>query len=119
LLRGLFERLETTPGQEKVILEAADELHDAASKLKDEMRGTRADVARVVRGPAFDETLLGDVFSRHDSAIESVRKSAVGAIAKVHDALDERQRQRLADLIESGPGFGRRWSGGPYRSASF
>jgi len=29
----------------------------------------------------------------------------VGALAKVHDALDEKQRERLADLIESGPGF--------------
>jgi hypothetical protein len=116
-LRGLFERLETTPGQEKVIVEAADELEEAVAKLKGEMRGTRSDVARLFRGPAFDEALLGDVFARHDSAIEALRKSAVGAFAKVHEALDEGQRQRVADFIESGPGFRRRHSGGPYRAS--
>ena len=108
-MRALFERLETTPGQEKVIQEAVEELQTAARTFKGELRGTRADVARVFRGPAFDEALFGDVFARHDTAIETIRKAAVGAFAKVHDALDEQQRRKLGDLIESGPGFGPRW----------
>jgi hypothetical protein len=118
MLRALFERLDASPAQEKVIAAAFEELRDSASKAREEIKGTRRDVARAVRGPSFDETVVGEVFARHDATLEELRKSAIGAVAKVHEALDERQRERLADLIESGPGFGfgRRGYGGPYRA---
>ena len=119
-LRGLFEELDASPAQEKVIRDAADELRDNARKLRDEVRGSRGDVAQAVRSTSFDETRIGEVFARHDAAIEAMRKAAVGAVAKVHAVLDDRQRERLADLIQSGP-FGRgrdrdRARGGAYRS---
>jgi hypothetical protein len=102
-LRGLFERLDATPAQEKVIKSAVDEVREAGRAAKDELKKSRGDVAKAVRGPAIDEVFFGELFARHDSAIENVRKSVVGAIAKVHDALDDKQRERLADLIEEGP----------------
>jgi hypothetical protein len=70
-----------------------------------------------MRSPAVDEVLFGEMFARHDAALEALRKAGVGAIAKVHDALDERQRARLADMIEAGPGFfrGTPWSGHAYQ----
>lgn len=118
MLRAIFERLDASPAQEKVIAAAFEELRDSAKKAREEIKGTRRDVARAVRGPSFDETIVGEVFARHDATLEELRKSAIGAVGKVHEALDERQRERLADLIESGPGFGfgRRGYGGPYRA---
>ena len=119
-LRGLFERLDTSPGQEKVIKEAIEELRSSGSKVKDELRASRADVAKAVKSPSFDETVMGELFARHDTSIEEMRRAVVGAIGKVHAVLDDRQRERLAEMIESGP-FGRgrgRWGGGgPYRGA--
>lgn len=112
-LRGLFERLDTTPGQEKVIREAIEELRDAARGLKGEMRHGRDAVSDALRSPAVDETQLGELFARQDERITELRKTFVGALARIHDALDEDQRRRLADMIGSGRGFG--W-GGPYRS---
>jgi hypothetical protein len=112
-LRGLFERLDTTPGQEKVIISAIDEMRDAGESLRGEVRKTREDIAKATRSPSFDETVLGEAFARHDQSLESVRKAAVGAVAKIHAVLDERQREKLADIIESGPSF---FGGfGPYR----
>src|SRR5579884_3245710 len=35
MLRGLFQRLETTPGQEKVILAAVDQVREKAREFKD------------------------------------------------------------------------------------
>ena len=119
LLRGLYERLDASPGQEKVIREAAEELRESAHKLKGELGGSRADVAEALRSPSFDETRIGEVFARHDAAIETMRKAAVGAAAKVHAVLDDRQRERLADLVQHGPwarGRDERGRGGPYRS---
>lgn len=113
----LFERLETTPGQEKVILGVLSDLWESGAKLRAEAHRSRTDLAHVLRGAAFDETHLGELFARHDGAIEAARKDLVGAIAKVHDVLDERQRARLADLIERGGPFWTRRHG-PYRDAA-
>jgi hypothetical protein len=112
-LRGIFRRLETTPGQEKVIGQALDELRAAGRKARGEVQASRADLAKAMRAPAVDEVLFGEMFARQDTALEDLRKAAVGAVAKVHDALDERQRARVAEMIEAGPGFFRRGPFGP------
>ncbi len=109
-LRAVFERLDATPAQEKVISSALDELREAGRKARGEAKASRADVAKAMRAEAFDEVLFGEMFHRHDVAMEELRKAAFGALAKVHAVLDERQRARLADLIEQGPGYFRSWS---------
>ena len=113
-LRGLFERLDTSPGQEKVILDAVNEVRVAGASARGEINKTRGDVAKAVRAASFDETVIGETFARHDSEMEAMRKALVGAMAKIHAVLDEKQRERLAEIIESGrPFFG--GFGGPYR----
>lgn len=112
-LRGALEPLEMTPAQERVVLAALDEMREAAGKLRGEMRASRKDVAGSFRKPVHDEVLFGELYARHDRAIEDLRRAFVGATAKVHEALDEKQRARLADIIESGPRFfGRGWGRG-------
>jgi hypothetical protein len=100
----LLERLDTTAAQEKVITAALDELHEALEGQRGELRRTRADIAAATRSPSFDETRLGELFARHDASLEAIRKAFVGALGKIHAVLDDRQRERLADLIEAGPG---------------
>ena len=115
ILRSVFERLDTTPGQEKVIMSAVDEMQEAIGKAKDGWKSSRGDVAKAVRSESFDAVHLGEVFVKHDDAIDHVRKAFVGAMGKVHEALDERQRKILADMVEAGPRgfFGGGW--GAYR----
>lgn len=105
MLRRLFETLDTTPGQEKAIVAAFEELRSEARKHRVEVKKTREDLAKVMRGPSVDETVLGELFARHDEAITALRKALIGAMAKVHDALEPEQRNRLADFIERTPGF--------------
>jgi len=110
-LRALFQRLDTTPGQEKVISQAFEEMRDAGRKAREEFRSSRGEVAKNMRGETFDAVMMGDLFGRHDRVLEDLRKAAVGSFSKVHDVLDERQRGVLADLIEHGglfQGFGGR-----------
>jgi hypothetical protein len=120
ILRTLLDRLEATPAQERVIRDAVDEFHETTSKLRGEGRKTRADVAGAFRKSHFDAVLFGELFARHDSALEELRKGFVGVGARIHDALDERQRARLADLIEAGPGrWARSWPGSAGRGWSW
>src|SRR6476659_6155874 len=60
MLRGLFHRLDTTPGQEKAIKAALEELYEAARSARGEVSAARADVAKVMRSPAVDEVLFGE-----------------------------------------------------------
>lgn len=115
-LRGLFERLDTTPGQEKVIFLAVDEVRDAMKSARHELGQSRADVAAAFGREHFDAETMGAVFSRHDDAIATVRKAFVGGLSKVHEALDERQRRIFAELIETRlPGMRWGFGGGAYR----
>jgi Heavy-metal resistance len=108
-LRRIFERLDTTPGQEKVILQAANELRDAFGSAKSELRDSRADFARVFRGEVVDEAALSDIFVKHDTVISATRRTAVEAVRKAHEALTDEQRSQVADFIERS---GRPWSRG-------
>jgi hypothetical protein len=118
-LRAMFERLDTTPGQEKVIVAAAEELREILGKAKGDIKGTREDFARVFRGEAVDEASVSDIFMKHDTVISETRRGVVESVRKIHDALSEDQRKKVADFIERGPrSRGDRWGrgdGGPYR----
>jgi Spy/CpxP family protein refolding chaperone len=105
LLRHLSMRLGASPGQEKVIASAADEVMDAGRSAHEQMRASKKEMAELFAGPSFDESLLVDVFSRQDETIRGFRQTVAGALGKVHEALEPEQRQRLADLITRGNGF--------------
>jgi hypothetical protein len=107
-LRAIFERLDTTPGQEKVIVQAADELKGAFGDAREKLRATREDFARVFRGEVVDEAALSDIFVKHDTVISETRRTAVEAVRKAHEALSEEQRGQVADFIERGRGSWRR-----------
>src|SRR5580692_2500158 len=57
-LRMLFQRLETTPGQEKVIVAAYEEMREAGQKARGEIKASRADVAKAMRSESIDEVLF-------------------------------------------------------------
>lgn len=101
-LYGLFARLDAAPGQEKVIAAAVDEFVDRARASGRDVRDTRRVLADALRGEQLDEARIGEVFVRHDAALEQVRRAGVDAARKVHEALDERQRKILGDFVENG-----------------
>ncbi len=111
-LRWLFERLDTSPGQEKVLVQAADDLTEAFEKMRDELSATRAAIARSLRGEAFDSAALRELDARHDELVDNLRKTLRTSMSKIYEALDSKQRRELADLLEHGWGYGYRRHGG-------
>jgi Spy/CpxP family protein refolding chaperone len=102
-LHRVLGRLDTTPGQEKVIREALSDFKEEAWSLRGEVRGTRSELADAIRAPELDKALIDRVFAKHDEVIEKLRASLLRTAEQVHGTLDERQKKQLADMIESGP----------------
>ncbi|HLL01527.1 MAG TPA: periplasmic heavy metal sensor [Myxococcaceae bacterium] len=124
-MRWVFERLDTSPGQEKVFVKAADDLTEAFEKMRDELGATRAAIARALRAEHFDAAAMRELNEKHDALLENMRQTLRASLSQLHEALDPRQRRELADLIEHGWGYGYRgygggcggWRGGGYRHA--
>jgi hypothetical protein len=110
-LRSLFERLETTPGQERAILSALDELRENRKVVRDELKQTKGDLARAIEGGLIDDASLEESFARHDRLLAQLRVGFVEALKKMTEALDEPQRKQLAQWLEGGF-FRRGWGGG-------
>lgn len=123
MLRALFERLDTTPGQEKVIVAAVEESREAMHEAWKTVRDSRADLARSLRADTFDEEAVRAARARHEEAMQKAHEVFAASLRKVHEALDSKQRAILADIIDQGPfGYRSGWrggfgEGGPYRSA--
>jgi hypothetical protein len=106
-VRRILEHVRATPAQERVVGAAVEEFRDEMKKhTGGEGRRTRKEIVDALRRSTFDGVLLGEQFARHDTILENGRKAFVGLVAKVHDALEPEQRERLADLLEQGPRFG-------------
>ena len=112
MLRGIFERLGTTPGQEKVIGEAFDDLEKKGQALRSELMGARTDFARAFRGEAFDTAAVKDTFDKQQAALEELKKSMLANMQAIHEALDPEQRAQVAQFMEFGPRFGGGWHRG-------
>jgi hypothetical protein len=105
VLRSLFERLDTTPGQEKVIARAFDEIKEALSSARGDWNASKVRMADALRGTEFDHEAVGDAWAKHDTAFEAMRLKIATSMQEVHEALDDKQRKILADLIERGGPF--------------
>jgi hypothetical protein len=106
-MRHVFERLDTSPGQEKILVQAAEDVSQAAEKLRGLWGDTRSAWAQSLRGEAFDGATLREQDAKQDALIDELRKTIHASLAKVHEALDPRQRLELADLLERGWGYSR------------
>lgn len=130
MLRRLFERLDTTPGQEKVILEAMDKVEQNGRAAKEAFFGGRVDIGRAMRGEHFDTAAVNEAFEKQQATVDAFKKAVLEQMQKIHEALTPEQRQAAGDLIENGPralhgggcGHGRhgggRWGGSGYGRGS-
>ena len=98
-----FQHLDTTPGQEKAIVAAIDELENEAGDLRSKVRASRQAVGTALRGEHLDEAVLESLVAQHTSDFAAFGARAISMLGKIHEVLDPEQRRRLARLIESGP----------------
>ena len=92
MLRRLFERLDTTPGQEKVILEAVEQVEMNGRAAKDTFLEGRVDLGRAMRAEHFDTAGVNEAFEKQQASVDALRKAVLGNLQKIHEALTPEQR---------------------------
>jgi len=103
-MRHVFRRLDTSPGQEKVIRNALDEMRGVSSELKQQMRSARPELAELVRRGNVTPHELDAWIKARVAEVNQASPTAVEALSKIHEVLDDRQRSTLANWIERGRG---------------
>ncbi|HVP68057.1 MAG TPA: hypothetical protein VMT17_12420 [Anaeromyxobacteraceae bacterium] len=105
-VRRLVRRLDATPEQERIFLDEAETLGLALRRFRAGFLGSRAELATLFEAEALDSTALDAHGSRQVAPLEALRRQAGAALARIHAALDARQRQVFADLIRAGAARG-------------
>jgi hypothetical protein len=104
-LHLLFARLDTTPGQEKAIVAGLETLRERMAESRRELEGVSRELALVIGGAVLDQNGLDAVKARMDALFARFSGDLRSLLALVHDALDEGQRRRFAELIHDGSLF--------------
>lgn len=116
MLRWLFRHLDTTAGQEKVFNEAAEDLEGRMREIRSDLEQLRKEMARGLRLPQYDPSAVREAFAQQRARMEGLEEALVAHLGKIHEALDERQRGVLAELVQDGPRRAMRHCGGGYHS---
>jgi len=113
-LYATLAELDLSPAQEKLVRNEVSQLAERLRALRPELGQTRDDVARAVGGAVFDKGAIEGAFGRHDAALAELRTAVLGALERIHEALDDHQREHLAEIV--GRAGHRGWGAGPYRA---
>jgi hypothetical protein len=106
LLSGLFRRLDTTPGQEKVIRELFEQLGGSLGDARAEFMAARRQLAVALEGD-LDGAALEAAFTRNGELFSKLSTELKAALRSLHETLDRDQRKLLAELLSVGLGRGR------------
>lgn len=103
MMRRLFQHLDTTPGQEKVIASAAENAERVMYQAREQFFRARGAYGKAVRGETFDSATVNEAFDAQQASVDEVKKAVREGMQQIHEALGPEQRNRLGDLIEFGP----------------
>lgn len=106
-VRAFFERLDTTPGQEKAIGQALDTVRAQMRGTRDALSAARTALATAIGGDVIDGAALDSALGQQKSLVDRLGQTVTQALLSVHEALDGEQRKQLAELIANGPFAGR------------
>jgi Spy/CpxP family protein refolding chaperone len=104
-MRRLFGRLDTSPGQEKVIRNAVLQMRDTALSVRDQARAAQPELAELIRRGNLSQEELNAWMNARLEQMHQASPGLVEAFAKVHEVLDDQQRNQLADFMAKRPGM--------------
>jgi Spy/CpxP family protein refolding chaperone len=106
MLYSVLDRLDTSPGQDKAILAAIDDLSDSAHHARRDLPDLRKQVASAMRAESFDEQAFTAIFDEPLGRLNTLRDELTKSAATIHETLTPKQRERLYDLVQSSTRWG-------------
>lgn len=101
-LRFLAHKLELNEEQVAILAAVLDELKTERAQAAVNQRRRISALAEAVEGGQLDETKLQSAGKEQVSSSENLRTAVEGALRKLHAALDDTQRKKLAYLLRTG-----------------
>jgi Spy/CpxP family protein refolding chaperone len=105
-LRRIFERLDTSPGQEKTILHEIDTIRERMRAAAENVRGARTKVEEAFRQDTMDEQTASALFDAPLEELRAVRDELARALSIIHETLTPEQRERLSRMGRFRWGYG-------------
>ena len=107
-MHAVFYDIGATPVQQQALVDTFTQAQRRVREVLPKLRSTRQDIANAIRGQSLDESALGSAIAHQDEVVSTTRSIMMDALARIHETLDARQRQVLADRIANGkfPAFG-------------
>ena len=102
MLRGLFMRLDTTPGQEKALVSLLAQARERLQSVKGDLGGTRRELAALLGRDVLDKEALEALIARQRDTLDGLAKEIVQTLTSVHEVLDGEQRHELGELLSDG-----------------
>ena len=110
ILRGVFARLDTTPGQEKAIVSLLELAGERLRAMRGDMRATRKEIAALFASDVLDAGALEALFAQHRATFDRLSSEGVQTVVAIHELLDAKQRRMLSELLADGS-FGASYQG--------
>ena len=106
MMYRVLDRLDTSPGQDKAILGAIDDLRDSAVSARRDLPDLKKQVAEALRAETFDEHAFQAIFDEPLGRLNKLRDELTRTAATIHETLTPKQRDRLYDLVQSSTRWG-------------
>ncbi len=101
-LKRVFEDLDTSPSQERAILEAVGDVREQGASVRRSANQTREQLAALLRQDTLDTGAIEAALEAQRDTVHTIKHRFAEALAKVHSVLDASQRKCLANRIERG-----------------
>lgn len=109
-----FRRLDTSPGQEKVIRTALSEARDILRDFKKDSRGAKEELLPILEAEHLDEQAVDSWLGARQRSFEELKPRLMNIVKTIHDVLDPEQRRKLARWVAHGHGYHHGYHGHHY-----
>jgi hypothetical protein len=102
-VRFLAARLGAAPEQESVLAAEAEALAEELSRTRADLASVRGELADLLAGPRLEAAQIASAIDARLERLGAVRSRLAQGLARVHSVLEPEQRERLAEMVRSGP----------------
>jgi len=100
-----FRRLDTSPGQEKVIRTALSEARDVFRDFRASNRSAKEELVPLIEAENLDEQAVNSWLGARQRSFEELKPRLLQIAKTIHDVLDPEQRRKVARWAASSHGY--------------